>query len=74
MSRSYKDSRHNPPDNRRGRRRNISVRGVRRDVPDYRKLSRAVVELALAQAEAEAAQSATSDTDKPQPAPEPHDN
>lgn len=57
MSRTYKDSPHRRPGDgrRRGRRRNISVRVVRRDPPDYRKLSRAVIELAISQAEAEAA-------------------
>jgi hypothetical protein len=54
---------HQPSGNRpdrarpgRGRRtsqRRISVRGVRRDPPDLRKLSRAVITLALAEAEAE---------------------
>lgn len=42
----------------RGRRghqdRQISVRAVRRDPPDLRKLSRAIVAIAIAQAEAEA--------------------
>jgi hypothetical protein len=40
---------------RGGRRdRHISVRAVRRDPPDLRKLSRAIVAIAIAQAEAEA--------------------
>lgn len=45
--------------------RHISVRGVRRDLPDLRKLSRAVIALALAEAEAEAQaqQTSTADTD-----------
>ncbi len=34
--------------------RRIRVRGIRRDVPDYRKLARALIALAQAQAEAEA--------------------
>lgn len=38
----------------RGRDRHISVRGVRRDPPDLRKLSRALIALAVAQAEADA--------------------
>lgn len=38
----------------RGRDRRLSVRAVRRDPPDLRKLSRAIVAIALAQAEAEA--------------------
>lgn len=36
-----------------GRQRHISVRAVRRDPPDLRKLSRALIALAMAQAEAE---------------------
>ncbi len=40
---------------RRGRReRQITVRAIRRDPPDLRKLSRAIIALAMAQAEAEA--------------------
>jgi len=34
--------------------RRISVRGVRREQPDVRKLARAIIALALAQAEADA--------------------
>jgi uncharacterized membrane protein len=34
--------------------RKIRVRGIRREVPDYRKLARALIALAQAQAEAEA--------------------
>lgn len=55
MSRTYKDSpnaKHNRP--RTGRRRDISVRAVRRDPPDLRKLSRALIALATAEAEAAA--------------------
>jgi hypothetical protein len=37
-----------------GRQRNISVRAVRRDPPDMRKLARALIQLAVAQAEADA--------------------
>jgi hypothetical protein len=40
--------------NGRGRRHRISVRGVRRSAPDTRKLSQAVIDLAIAQAEADA--------------------
>jgi hypothetical protein len=61
MSRTYKDSpksRKTSNNDGRGRRRNISVRGVQRDQPDYRRLGRAVIELALAEAEAEARQTA----------------
>jgi hypothetical protein len=36
-----------------GRQRRISVRAVRRDPPDLRKLSRALIQLAIAQADAE---------------------
>lgn len=39
---------------RKGEDREIRVRAVRRDPPDLRKLSRALIELALAQAQAEA--------------------
>jgi hypothetical protein len=39
----------------RGRQRHISVRGIRRTQPDLRKLSRALIALAMAQAAAEAA-------------------
>jgi hypothetical protein len=45
-----------------GRDRHISVRAVRRDPPDVRKLGRAVVQLALAQAAAEAAAQQDTDT------------
>ena len=45
-----------------GRDRHISVRAVRRDPPDLRKLGRAVVQLALAQAAVEAAAQQDSDT------------
>lgn len=40
--------------NRKDDERRIRVRSVRRDPPDLRKLSRALIELALAQAQAEA--------------------
>jgi len=49
MSRTRKDS---PKGGHRDR--HISVRGVRRDSPDLRKISRALIQLAMAQAEAEA--------------------
>jgi hypothetical protein len=39
---------------RRHGQRRIRVRGIRREVPDYRKLARALIALAQAQAEAEA--------------------
>lgn len=50
MSRTYKDSAKGG-----GRQRHISVRAVRRSPPDLRKLSRALIALAMAQAAAEAA-------------------
>jgi hypothetical protein len=40
---------------RRSRRHHISVRAVRREQPDLRKLSRALIALAMEQAAAEAA-------------------
>ncbi len=49
MSRTWKDS--NAP--RDGRRRNITVRAVRRDPPDLRRLSRALLELAMLRVQAE---------------------
>ena len=58
MSRSYKDSpKYTPPAGHgpgrgRGRQRNISVRAVRRDPPDLRKLSRALISLAMDEAAA----------------------
>lgn len=43
------------PKRRSGRReRHVSVRGVRRDPPDLRKLARALAALAIAQVEADA--------------------
>ena len=59
MSKTFKDApgrRQNRggPGRGRGRQRNISVRAVRRDPPDLRKLSRALIQLAIAEAEAEA--------------------
>src|SRR5438067_348361 len=67
MSRTYKNS---PNSNlsrgprSRARQRNISVRAVRRDPPDLRKLSRAVIALAMAQAEAEAQAAAARQADE----------
>ena len=57
----------------RGRERHISVRAVRRNPPDLRKLSRAVIQLAMEQAAAEAAaqsdaersESSAADKEKP---------
>jgi hypothetical protein len=56
MSKTYKDSPKNKRDRTgsgKGRHRAISVRAVRRDPPDLRKLSRALIQLAMAEAEAE---------------------
>lgn len=56
---------------RKGRQRRISVRAVRRQSPDIRRLGRAIVSLALAEAEAEAAaqNQAASHKDVPDDAP-----
>ena len=48
-----------------GRQRRISVRAVRRDPPDLRKLSRALINIALEQAAAEAAAEAQAKSAKP---------
>jgi hypothetical protein len=53
--------------------RRIRVRGVRRDPPDLKKLSRALIALAMAQAQAEADaqaehQTKTNEGDKPRAA------
>ncbi|MDQ1743467.1 MAG: hypothetical protein QOE23_1806 [Pseudonocardiales bacterium] len=53
MSKTYKDSQRSNA-TRKGRERHISVRAVRRDPPDLRKLSRALITLAMAEAEAAA--------------------
>ncbi len=47
MSRTYKDSAKGS-----GRDRRISVRGIRRREPDLRRMSRALVQLAMAEAAA----------------------
>jgi hypothetical protein len=61
--------------NRRGggRQRNISVRAVRRDPPDLRKLSRALIQLAMAQAAAEAEAEQDQDRDQQSIVP-PHED
>jgi len=41
--------------NKRGKQRRLRIRAVRRNPPDLKKLSRALIELAQAQAEADAA-------------------
>jgi hypothetical protein len=53
MSKTYKDSPGRKAA-RKGRERTISVRAVRRNPPDLRKLSRALIQLTVAQAEADA--------------------
>jgi hypothetical protein len=53
MSRTRKDSLQ-ARSSRTSRERHISIRAVRRDPPDLKKLSRALIQLAMAQAEAEA--------------------
>jgi hypothetical protein len=68
MSRTFKDSpngKHRGP----GKQRNISVRAVRRDPPDLRKLSRALIQLAIAEAEAQTQQTAEPTTDTPSEPP-----
>lgn len=72
MSRTFKDSpksRAERKAERRGRRRNISVRAARRQTADLNKYARAVIEYALAAAEAEAADAEPSDG----PTPEEHE-
>ncbi len=66
MSKTFKDSpnRKQQRTGRGGRQRNISVRAIRRDPPDLRKLGRALIQLAVAQAEAEA-QGQAKDSPKP---------
>ena len=66
MSRTHKDtpnSKQNRP--KRSRQRNISVRAVRRDPPDLRKLSRALISLAMAEAEAEVQEPTNTSTTNP---------
>jgi hypothetical protein len=65
MSRTYKDSNNK----RNSRERHISIRAVRRDPPDLRKLSRAIIALAMSQAAAEAdSESKAADQALPTPA------
>lgn len=57
MSKTFKDSPQEKAARSSGsrqRQRNISVRAVRRDPPDLRKLSRALIELAMAESAAQA--------------------
>jgi hypothetical protein len=65
MSRTYKDSPNAKHSRPRGRRRDISVRAVRREPPDLRKLSRALISLAMAEAEAAEGESAAPPTAEP---------
>jgi hypothetical protein len=61
MSKTFKDSpkaKQMRTGRGHGRQRNISVRDVRRDPPDMRKLARALIQLAVAQAETDAQRSA----------------
>jgi hypothetical protein len=60
MSRTHKDSKHLST-----RERHLSVRAIRRDPPDLRKLSRALIQLAMAEAAAEAESQAKADSDEP---------
>ena len=46
------------------RERRISVRAVRRDVPDVKKVSQAIIALAIAQAEKEAQEQTEQQTNK----------
>jgi len=76
MSKTFKDQ-----PRRKGSRtkqRTISVRAVRRDPPDLRKLSRALIALAMAEAAAEAAAQAEADralsSDHPVTTPEQPDD
>jgi hypothetical protein len=66
MARTFKDASQGKAGRGRGgraRQRHISVRSIRRDPPDLRKLSRAVIALAMAQADAEV-QAAHDDHDR----------
>jgi hypothetical protein len=48
----------NSPKNRRGKQRNIRIRGVQRREPDLQKITDTVIALALAQAEKDAQEEA----------------
>lgn len=63
MSRTHKDAQRGKGSSKQ---RRISVRAVRRDPPDLRKLSQALIQLAMAQAADEAAaQQSTTDGTSP---------
>lgn len=53
--------------NRKTRQRDVSIRDVRRSNPDYRKLSRAVIAMALSEAALEAAAQAERTADQARP-------
>lgn len=60
---------------RGGRQRHVSVRAVRRNPPDLRKLGRALMELAMSQAAVEAAaQQQAEQANHPEPAIDPNDD
>jgi hypothetical protein len=64
MSRTHKDSPKNKAERAgrgKGHQRNISVRGIRRDPVDLRRLSRALIAIAAAEAAAEADTQSDSD-------------
>lgn len=65
MSKTYKDS-PKAKAARKGRERHISVRAVRRDPPDLRKLSRALITLAMAEAAAQAENQQGQDSEQPE--------
>jgi len=68
MSRTYKDapqSKRQPAGRTNTRQRHLTVRSVRRQPPDLRKYSRAVIEHALAEAAAEASAAAETITAAP---------
>lgn len=60
-------TRRNANNEKARRERHISIRAVRRQPPDLRKLSRAVIAQALAEAEAEAAAQAKVSVDRVSP-------
>ena len=58
----------------KGKERRLRVRAIRRNPPDLKKLSRALIELAQAQAEADAAAQSTGTTQADKPAGPPSDH
>ncbi len=69
MSRTYKDT-NKAKGGRPRQQRNISVRAVRRDPPDLRKLSRALIALALSETAAKTDSSPAAEPEQPDPATE----